>query len=173
VNLDVLVGRAEAGLADELDVVGMDADNEALAVEQPAQCAAHDVDDPLGLDLQGSGDDLLGDRQRELGGARLGALGELVAQHARRLGGLLERRHGGGELGGRRLAAQTQSFGASLLDGLRAQRVGLGARLLDEVVGGGGGIFGRGRGELFERGERHRAGRHLSLRASRHRCPCR
>src|SRR4051812_5876359 len=53
-------------LADRLEVLGVDEDGEALALQQQAQRPTHGLDDELGIGGDGRADDLLGDAQAQL-----------------------------------------------------------------------------------------------------------
>jgi len=105
-----------------------------LALEQPAQAAADDVDDVLGAHLERGAQRLLGDAQREVDRVvldRLGLTRALVAELPDRV---LERgRHGREALAGLGHARLEAGLEALVLRG-RADRVGLGAGLLDDVL---------------------------------------
>ena len=108
---------------DQVEVVGVDQDGHALALDEPAQRAAHDVDDPLGLGVQRGAKRLLGDLQRQLDGARARTRGG----DALALGGDArrprpQRRDGGGQL----RAALGEAGLRSPPRGRGARRLGLG-----------------------------------------------
>ena len=58
------------GAADEVEVVGVHEDVDALALHEAAQGAADDVEDALGLRVDRAGHDLLGQLERKLDRAR-------------------------------------------------------------------------------------------------------
>jgi hypothetical protein len=124
----------------------VDEDLHALALHEAAQGAAHDVEHALGLRLDGAGDDLRRELERQLDGALLDAVGDAGALGLERGDGGVQRLHGGGELGARLLVCGGRALGAAEGDALRARLladlVGLGARALDdgeEVRDGGDG----------------------------------
>jgi hypothetical protein len=84
-----LVDQRRCVLAGDVQVLGRDEHDHALALEQAAQPAAHRVGDALGLDGDRALHRLLGDAQRELDGGGLGLVGQARAQR--------------GEVGGRAL----------------------------------------------------------------------
>src|SRR4051812_23427766 len=63
-----------------LHVLGVDEDRHAVALRQPAQRAAHGVDDALRIDVDGRAHRLLGDAQAQDHGPALDPVGDLGAQ---------------------------------------------------------------------------------------------
>ena len=74
-------------VAHELEVVGVDEDQHAVALDQAAQGAAHGLDDELGIGRDGGADGLLGDPQREVDGVGLDRGGGVGAHGLKLLGG--------------------------------------------------------------------------------------
>ena len=83
-------------IAHELEVGRVDEHGDAVAVDEPAQRAAHAVEHPLGLDVERARENLLGERQREIDGLALERRGHLLAQ-------LIDLAHGSAERGQRRV----------------------------------------------------------------------
>ncbi len=127
-------------LAHQREVVGVDEDEHAVALDQAAQRAAHDVDHAFGLRRERPGDDALGQGQRKLDGLRLDVVGGLLAGRPQLGAGRLEDREDGGELGERLDAAGLDALLAALLPGERDRLLGLGADGGDQLLG-----VGRGR----------------------------
>ena len=81
-------------VAHELEVVGVDEDQHAIALDQAAQGAAHGLDDELGVGRDGGAERLLGDPQREVDGVGLDRGGGVGAQGLKLVGGGGEGRGG-------------------------------------------------------------------------------
>ena len=78
---EVLVGienvRDEVSAA--VEVVGIDEDCHSLTIDQAPQCATHDVDDHGRVGFQLTGEDLLGDLEREIDRRDLDRSRDLIA----------------------------------------------------------------------------------------------
>ncbi len=85
---------AGAARADEVEVVGVHEDRHALALDEAAQRAAHDVHDALRVGVQRAGEGLLGDAQPEVHGRALDGVGDLVARGGEPFRGGRSRRRG-------------------------------------------------------------------------------
>ena len=77
-------------LAHELEVIRVDEDQHAVALDQAAQRAAHGLDDELGIGRDGGADGLLGDPQREVDGVGLDRGRGVGAQGLKLFGGARE-----------------------------------------------------------------------------------
>src|SRR3954471_2669705 len=117
--------QALGGAAHEVEVVGVDEDGHAVALDDAAQRAAHDVDDALGLGGDRAGQRLLGDAQTQLDGGGLDGGRHAVALGGQLGSGLLERGDGGRHL---RLGLDAALEEALLVAGL-ARGLGLGGRV--------------------------------------------
>src|SRR5919198_170456 len=91
-----LADEARRVLAHDVEVLGVDEDQDAITLDQPAQRAAHDLDHELAVDRERGAERLLGDAQRQLDGLGLDRGGGVGAQVLKLLGG-------GGQRGGRAL----------------------------------------------------------------------
>src|SRR4051812_31868842 len=111
-----------AGLAHEVEVVGVHEDRDAVALDEPAQRAAHDVDDALGPGVERPGQRLLGDLQREVDGGDLDGRGDALALGGQVGDGALQRQQRGRHLG----AALGQPGLVALRMAGRARGLGLG-----------------------------------------------